>query len=629
MADKGYTAKDITVLKGLEAVRQRPSMFIGSTDLRGLHHLAYEVLDNSVDEHLAGYCSEIKLIIHKDNSISVEDNGRGIPVDIHPSEKKSALEIVMTILHAGGKFDKKSYQVSGGLHGVGVSVVNALSEYMEVFVHRDNKVYYQRYERGLPKTEVLVKGETEKTGTIVKFYADSKIFNEINFEYERLSNRVKELAFLNAGLKLSILDERTGKKESFQYSGGIKNFVKELNQNKNPVDDVVYVKKEQDKVIVEVAMQYNSGYQEKTLLFVNNINTAEGGTHEEGWRTGVTRAVNSYAKAHNGKEKEEIKIEGEDVREGLTTVLSLKIQNPQFEGQTKSKLGNSEVKGIVSAVVYDGFLTYLNENPGIAKDIVRKIIDAVRAREAARKARELTRRKSVLESGSLPGKLADCQTKDASKAELFIVEGDSAGGSCKMGRAREYQAVLPLWGKMMNVEKARIDKIFRNEKLLPVILAIGASIGDEFNLQKVRYHKIIVTADADVDGNHVACLLLTFFYRYMKQLIDAGYIYLAHPPLYKYRKNAKDFYLFSDKELENARKDIGNLDVQRFKGLGEMNPEQLWETTMDPEKRILKQITVEDAVAADAMFTLLMGEEVIPRRKFIIEHAKDARNADI
>ena len=776
MANKEYSAKDITVLKGLEAVKQRPSMYIGSVDTRGLHHLVYEVLDNSVDEHLAGHCNEIKLTIHQNNSITVEDNGRGIPVDMHPTEHKSALEIVMTVLHAGGKFSKDNYKVSGGLHGVGVSVVNALSEYLEVFVHRDGNVYFQSYKGGIPQEDVKIIGTAEKTGTITTFLPDKKIFTETVYEYEKLANRVKELAFLNAGLKMFILDERTGKKDTFQYEGGIKNFVKELNLNKNPVDDVIYVKKEQDTTIVEVAMQYNAGYQEKTLLFVNNINTAEGGTHEEGWRTGVTRAVNTYAKAH-AKEKEEIKIEGEDVREGLTTVLSLKIQNPQFEGQTKSKLGNSEVRGIVSSIVFDGFLTYLNENPVYAKEIIRKIVDAVRAREAARKARELTRRKSVLESGSLPGKLADCQTKDPAKAEIFIVEGDSAGGcffgdtkialadgrnlsfkelveedkkgkinycytifndgrigiekilnpritkknaevikvildnneelictpdhlfmlrdgdfkeanklnetdslmplyyeikipvvknnhkikkivslkekidvydievpnthnfalasgvfvhnSAKMGRAREFQAILPLWGKMINVEKARIDKIFKNEKLLPVVLAIGASIGDEFNGAKVRYHKIIIMADADVDGNHIQCLLLTFFYRYMRQLIDAGYIYLAYPPLYKYKKGGKDFYLFSDKELEDARKEIGNLDVQRFKGLGEMNPEQLWETTMDPETRILKQIMVEDAVAADAMFTLLMGEEVIPRRKFIIEHAKDAKNVDI
>jgi DNA gyrase subunit B len=623
-----YSAKDIQVLKGLEAVRHRPSMYIGSTDIRGLHHLVWEVLDNAVDEHLGGHGDEINVILHKDNSVSIQDNGRGIPVDIHPIEKKPALEIVMTVLHAGGKFDKKAYQVSGGLHGVGISVVNALSEKLEVEVHRDGKVYQQSYAKGLPQTELSVKENSSKTGTTVRFYPDKTIFDDINFDFDRLKNRMKELAFLNAGLKIKIEDEGKEKKEEYNYEGGIKEFVRELNQSKNiqVIGDIVYVKKEQDKTIVEVAMQYNSNYQEKTLTFVNNINTVEGGTHEEGWRAAITRAINSYIKKNN---KDSIKIEGEDVREGLTTVLSLKVPDPQFEGQTKTKLGNSEIRGITSSIVFEGVTTYLQENPAQAKEMIRKIVDAVKAREAARKARELTRRKSILDSGSLPGKLADCQSKDPSKSELFIVEGDSAGGSAKMGRAREFQAILPLWGKMMNVEKARMDKILKNEKLMPVVLAIGAAIGDEFDLERARYHKIIIMADADVDGNHIACLLLTFFYRYLKELIDAGYIYLAYPPLYKYRKGGKDNYIFSDSELEEKRKEIGNIDIQRFKGLGEMNPEQLWETTMDPETRILKQITVEDAVASDQMFTVLMGEDVQPRRKFIMENAREAKNIDI
>ena len=626
-----YKAESIVVLKDLEAVRKRPAMYLGDTSIKGLHHLVKEALDNGVDEALEGYCNNIKVLIHTDNSVTVEDNGRGIPVDMHPEENKPAVEVVMTMLHAGGKFDKKTYKVSGGLHGVGISVTNALSEYLEVEIKRDNKIYKQRYEKGKTVTQLEIIGNSEETGTKVTFLPDKSIFSTLEFNYDLLATRLKELAFLNKGLKLSIKDERNNREDVFYYEGGIISFVQELNKNKaNLHKDVIYFNKEVKNINVEVAFQYNDSYSESVFSFVNNINTIEGGTHLIGFYTALTRAFNDYIKKKN-LQKNGDKLTGDDIREGLVAIISLKVPEPQFEGQTKTKLGNLEVKGIVDSIVYENLATFLEENPNVGKAIISKALDALRAREAARKARELARRKSVLESGSLPGKLADCQERDPSKAELFIVEGDSAGGSSRQARSREFQAILPLKGKILNVEKARLDRVLKSNEITTLISAIGTGIAEEFNIKKARYHKIIVMADSDVDGQHLITLLLTLFYRYMKPLIEMGYIYIATPPLYKVSKGKKNYYILNDNELKNLLNEIGNedLEIQRFKGLGELNPEQLWETTLNPTNRILKKVSIEDTVLADAIFSTLMGEEVEPRREFIMQHANEVRNLDI
>ena len=626
MENTQYKASSISVLKDLQAVRMRPAMYIGSTDVRGLHHLVYEAVDNSIDEALAGYCTEIKVIIHKDGSITVSDNGRGIPVDMHPTENKPALEVVMTMLHAGGKFDKNTYKVSGGLHGVGISVVNALSKFLKVEVRRDGNVYVQTYERGKVTTELQVTGATTETGTVVTFFPDNEIFQVTEFQYDILANRLKELAFLNKGLKISIEDERDSKKEIFRYDGGIKEFVEYINRNKPKLHEVIYFQKEQDRISCEIALQYNETFNENVYSFVNNINTIEGGTHLIGFKSAITRAINDYIRKNK---LTDVKLTGDDAREGLTCIISIKIPEPQFEGQTKTKLGNNEVKGLVDSIVYENLSNFFEENPGIARTVINKSIMAARAREAARKARDLTRRKGILESGNLPGKLADCQEKDPAKCELYLVEGDSAGGSSKSARMREFQAILPLRGKILNVEKARLDKIFRNTEITTMISAIGAGISEDFNADKARYHKIIIMTDADVDGSHIACLLLTFFYRHMRQLIEKGYVYMAQPPLYRVKKGKQEFYFFNDDELKEKTNEIGEVEVQRFKGLGEMNPEQLWETTMNPANRILKQITIEDAVLADQIFSILRGDEVEPRREFIEQNAKLAKNLDV
>lgn len=772
-----YSAESITVLKDLEAVKRRPAMFIGDVSMHGLHHLVYEAVDNSIDEKLAGFCSYILVRINKDGSVTVSDNGRGIPVDMHPEVKKPAVEVVMTMLHAGGKFDKKSYKVSGGLHGVGISVVNALSSFLEVEVKRDGNIYRQRFERGKKASELEVVGKSKETGTTVRFMPDEQIFETTAFSFDLLSNRLRELAFLNPGLKIDFIDERAQKQLVFEYLGGIKSFVEFLNKNKNSVGEIIYLHKEKDKVDVEISLQYNDGYNENIHSFVNNINTHEGGTHLEGFKAALTRVINNYIskKKLNGNTKNGLSLTGEDVREGLSCIISVKVPEPQFEGQTKTKLGNSNVKGIVDSLVYENLTNYFEENPSVARQIIEKGLNAAKAREAAAKARELTRRKSVLESGSLPGKLADCQERDPAKAELFLVEGDSAGGcfsgdtqialldgrnlsfielieeykkgkknfcytikqdgsigieeiinprltkksvnvikivldngkeiictldhefmlrsgsfieaknltikdslmplhrrmeetvenydhkikkieflnekinvydievpntynfalacgvfvhnSAKQGRSREFQAVLPLRGKILNVEKARIDKIFENNEITTMISAIGTGVGEEFNLPRARYHKIIIMADADVDGRHISCLILTFFYRYMRQLIESGYLYIAIPPLYKIKEGKKEVYIFNDEQLKEYKgRDI---EVQRYKGLGEMNPEQLWETTMNPENRILKKVTIEDAVLADQIFTILMGDQVAPRRSFIFENALNVKNLDV
>ena len=628
-----YTAENIKVLKGLEGVKKNPSMYIGDTGIRGYHHLVYEAIDNSLDEALSGSCSLINIMIHKDGSITVADNGRGIPVDTHPDLKVSAVEVVMTTLHAGGKFDKKTYKVSGGLHGVGISVTNALSEWLEVRVKRDNKIYYQRFERGKKINELQIVGDSNETGTIITFLPDKEIFGDLSFSYDTLSTRLRELAYLNKGLTLSIKDERNKKEQNFYFEGGIISFVKDLNKSKNTLhQDPIYIQKEKGRLQIEIAIQYNDTYLENVYSFVNNINTHEGGTHMSGFRTALTRAVNDYIqkKHFNGKNKNGRSSEnltGDDVREGLTAIISVKIPNPQFEGQTKTKLGNSEVKGIVDSILYNDFINFFEENPKEARLIIEKSLSAAKAREAARKARELTRRNSVLDSVSLPGKLADCQERDPSKVELYIGEGDSAGGSARMGRSREFQAILPLRGKILNVEKARLDKIFSNNEITTLISALGTGIGEEFNISKVRYHKIIVMTDGDIDGSHISCLILTFFYRYMRPIIDAGYLYLAMPPLYKIKKGKEVNYAYKEEEIKKFRGD--GYEIQRFKGLGEMNPDQLWETTMDPSNRILKKITIEDTVEADRVFSILMGEQVEPRREFIFDHAREVKNLDV
>ena len=628
--ESSYEAKDIQVLAGLSAVRKRPAMYIGSTDAKGLHHLVYEAVDNSIDEALAGFCNKISVIIHQDGFITVSDNGRGIPVDIHPKLNKPAVEVVMTKLHAGGKFDKKVYKVSGGLHGVGISVTNALSKELIVEVKRNGKIHQQKYQCGKPVTELRIIGDVDAkdTGTTVKFLPDESIFSTTEFSFEILSSRLRELAFLNKGVKIIIEEEKTGKKNEFQYEGGIVSFVEHLNKNKNPLHKTIYFSKGKNGIQFECALQYNDGYQENVFSFANTINTYEGGTHLIGFKTALTRVMNNYIEKNKLKG---VKLTSENVREGLTAVISLQIPEPQFEGQTKTKLGNSEIKGLVDSIVNDSLSSYLEENPQIAKSIVYKCVNAAHAREAAQKARDLTRRKGALNHGSLPGKLADCSEKDPAKCELFIVEGDSAGGSAKQGRNREFQAILPLRGKILNVEKARLNKIFENEEITTTVTAIGTSVGEEFDINKARYHKLIIMTDADVDGSHIRTLLLTFFYRYMHPLVEAGYVYIAQPPLYKVTKGKMTKYVYNDEELENLLKGIGRDDVgiQRYKGLGEMNPQQLWETTMDSNNRTILQVTLQDAVEADKMFTLLMGDQVEPRRKFIEMHAKEVVNLDV
>ena len=625
---ESYKAEDIQVLSGLSAVRKRPAMYIGSTGLRGLHHLVYEAVDNSIDEAMAGYCNKISVIIHKDNSVTVIDNGRGIPIGIHPRFNKPAVEIVMTKLHAGGKFNKKIYKVSGGLHGVGISVTNALSKELTVEVKRGGKIYQQKYQQGKPVSELKIIEETNGTGTKITFLPDNEILTETEFHFETLSSRLRELAFLNKGINIEILDERTGKKNEFAYNKGIVEFVEYLNKNKTPLHKPIYFEKGKNDVTAEIAMQYNDGYQENIFTFANNINTVEGGTHLAGFKTALTRCMNSYAEKNK---MNDAKLSSDDVREGLAAVISIKLLEPQFDGQTKAKLGNHNIKGIVDSIVTERLSSFLEENPAIAKTMVGKCVNAAKARDAARKARELTRRKGALNHGSLPGKLADCSERDPAKCEVYIVEGDSAGGSTKQGRDRKFQAVLPLRGKILNVEKARLNRIFANEEIITMITAIGTSIGEEFDINKARYHKIILMADADVDGAHIRTLLLTFLYRYMKSLVEAGYIYIAQPPLYKVVKNKKTHYIYNDGKLEELFNEIGRegCSLQRYKGLGEMNPKQLWETTMDPQNRILVQITLEDAVEADKIFTILMGDQVEPRKNFIQEHAKEVVNLDV
>ncbi|RLF28682.1 MAG: DNA topoisomerase (ATP-hydrolyzing) subunit B [Thermoplasmata archaeon] len=630
--DSAYDTDKIQVLEGLESVRKNPAMYIGSTDDRGLHHLVYEVVDNSIDEALAGYCTHIKVSINRDGSVTVADNGRGIPVKIHKKYKKPGVELVLTTLHAGGKFDSRAYKVSGGLHGVGISVVNALSLWLEIKIRRNGEEYHQRYEKGKTVTPLKTIGKSEETGTTVTFLPDPEIFETTKFEYETIATRLKELAFLNAGLKIEIVDKRSGKQEVFKYDGGLCEFVKYINRNKKPLHPTpIYFQAEREDTQVEIAIQYTDGYTENIFTFANNINTHEGGTHLYGFKGALTRVINDYGRKNNIFEDSSYSLSGEDCREGITAVISCKVRNPQFEGQTKTKLGNSEVRGIVESITYEKLSEFFEENPSVARTIIDKAMMANRAREAARKARELTRRKGLLESAALPGKLADCSSQDPSKSELYIVEGDSAGGSAKQARDKEFQAILPLRGKILNVEKARMDKILKNNEILALITAIGTGIGEEFNIKNARYHKIIIMTDADVDGEHIRTLLLTFFFRYMRPLIEEGYLYIAQPPLYKISKGKTVVYAYSEREKEKKIKELGEtgVNIQRYKGLGEMNPQQLWETTMDPESRITVRVTVEDAVEADELFTILMGEKVEPRREFIETHAKEVVNLDI
>ena len=631
--DADYGAEQIQILEGLEAVRMRPGMYIGSTSERGLHHLVYEVVDNSIDEALAGFCDKIDVTIHKDNSITVTDNGRGIPVDMHESGMP-AVEVVLTVLHAGGKFGGDGYKVSGGLHGVGVSVVNALSTSMEVQVKRDGKIHEISFKRGETVEKLHVTGETEITGTRVHFVPDPEIFSVTTYNYDTLKHRLRELAFLNHGITIVLNDERGEelKSDTFHFEGGISSFVEHLNRKKEKINPVpIYFNGIKDDTVVEIAMQYNDSYQENIYSFVNNINTEEGGTHLAGFKLALTRAANDFARKQNIFKDKDGNLSGDDVREGLTAVISLKVRDPQFEGQTKTKLGNSEVRGIVDSIVTEGLSEYFEENPAITKKFIEKAIMAARAREAARKARELTRRKNALEVSSLPGKLADCSVKDPEMAEIYLVEGDSAGGSAKQGRDRRFQAILPLRGKILNVEKARLDKIFANAEIRTMITAFGTGISDDFDLAKRRYGKIIIMTDADVDGAHIRTLLLTFLYRYMKPLIEHGHVFIAQPPLYQIRKGKKHWYTYSDEELAKKLDEVGRdgVTVQRYKGLGEMNPEQLWETTMDPAGRTMLRVEMADAEAADELFTILMGDKVEPRRQFIEENAKLVRNLDI
>lgn len=629
-----YGASQIQVLEGLEAVRKRPGMYIGSTGPRGLHHLVYEVVDNSIDEALAGNCSKIYVAINADGSITVEDDGRGIPVEVHPKTGLSTLETVLTVLHAGGKFGGGGYKVSGGLHGVGVSVVNALSEWLVAEVHRDGKAYRQEYKKGNPQTKLEVVGESDHTGTIISFMPDAEIFDEIEFSFDTLEYRLRELSFLNKGIKIIFEDKREGKEKyrDFHYTGGLVEYVKFLNKSRTGIhEDIVYIDKKVDDCLVEIAMQYTDGYTENIYSFANNINTHEGGSHLAGFKAALTKTINEYAKRNGALKDKDYNLSGEDIREGLTAVVSVKLPDPQFEGQTKTKLGNTFMRGIVDGVTVEELGSFLEENPNTAKVIVDKALRAQRAREAAKRARELTRRKSVLESTSLPGKLADCSEKDPSKSEIFLVEGDSAGGSAKQGRDRNTQAILPLRGKILNVEKSRLDKILASDEIKNMITAYGCGIGNDFDLEKARYHKIIIMTDADVDGAHIRTLLLTFFFRYMRPLIEEGYVYAAQPPLYKVTKQKKEYYVYSDKELDDLLNEIGRdkYDIQRYKGLGEMNPEQLWDTTMNPETRTLLQVTIEDAAIADEIFSMLMGDKVAPRREFIQENAKYVRNLDV
>ena len=636
-----YGAEQIQVLEGLEAVRKRPGMYIGSTSVRGLHHMVYEIVDNCVDEALAGYCTEINIVIEPGNIMSVEDNGRGIPVEIHPKTHISTAETVYTVLHAGGKFGGDSgYKVSGGLHGVGASVVNALSNWVEVTIQRDGGIYQMKFEKGKTVKKLEKIGNSKKTGTKVRFLADDTIFETQEFDYDVLETRFREMAFLTKGLKITFEDKRNPEKQKkveFCFEGGLKSFVEFLNKNKECLHkDPIYIEKD-GEVPVEIAMQYTTSYSENIYTFVNNINTIEGGTHLEGFKRALTKVFNDYARSHNLLKDKDANLQGEDIREGITAIVSVKVKEPQFEGQTKTKLGNSEVSGIVQSMVNEALATFLEENPNVAKAILEKCVSAARAREAARKARELVRRKSALETTTLPGKLADCSSKNAEECEVYIVEGDSAGGSAKQGRDRKFQAILPLWGKMLNVEKARADKIYGNDKLNPVIVAVGAGIGKDFDITKIRYGKVIIMADADVDGAHIRTLMLTFFFRYMRPLIENGNVYLAQPPLYKLaKKGMEDIYCYTDEGLDKAFAELEakgiareSLSLQRYKGLGEMNPEQLWETTMNPEKRTLIQVTMDDAIKADETFTLLMGDEVEPRRDFIAQNAKYVKNLDI
>ncbi len=632
-----YTSRQIQVLKGLEAVRKRPGMYIGSTSARGLHHLVYEVVDNSIDEAMAGFCTSVHATLHPENIVTVVDDGRGIPVDLHPTEGVPGVELAMTTLHAGGKFDKSSYKVSGGLHGVGVSVVNALSEWLEVEVQRDGKRYRQKYERGIKVTELQEVGPAQATGTRVTFKPDPEIFTVLEYDFDVLSDRLRELAFLNKGLKIVIRDERSDdeREETYKYDGGLAEFVTYLRGSRAPVhENVVYFEASRPEAEIELAMQYDEGFSENTHTFVNNISTHEGGTHLTGFKAALTRTVNDYARRNKIFKKDE-SLSGDDVREGLTCVLSVKVMEPQFEGQTKTKLGNSEVRGAVEAAVNEHLWAFLEENPKAAKAVIEKSLQAARAREAARKARDLARKKSGLEGGVLPGKLADCSIADPALSEIYLVEGDSAGGSAKQGRDRSFQAILPLKGKILNVEKARIDKILSNDEIRAMVTAIGAGIRDDFDIGRARYHKIIIMTDADVDGAHIRTLLLTFFFRQMRELIEEGYVYIAQPPLYRVQKGKTERYAFSDEErdrevsaLSNG-KDKRGVAIQRYKGLGEMNPEQLWKTTMDPDARTILRVTVESATAADRIFTELMGDEVEPRRAFIEKNAKYVKNLDV
>jgi len=645
--DGSYDAKHITVLKGLDAVRRRPAMYIGDTGKRGLHHLVYEVIDNSVDEAMAGFCDRIVVELHKDGSCSVEDNGRGIPVDMHPTQKKSALEVVMTMLHAGGKFDRQSYKVSGGLHGVGVSVVNALSEWLRVEVARDGIVHAQSYTRGTPDAPVKPVGKRKKSGTTTVFLPDSEVFEETVFDFEIVQSRCRELAFLNAGLTIALKDERSGEEVEHYYKGGLREFVKYINENETPLHSkIVHFQKEREDTVVEIALQYNESYRSSIYSYANNINTVEGGTHLTGFKQALTRTVNTYAEKANLLGKGDEAVQGDDCLEGLAAVVSVKVKEPQFEGQTKTKLGNSEVKGLVASIVGEGLTEFFEETPSVAKRIASKALSSAQARLAARKARDLARRKSVLESGSLPGKLADCSISDPAMCELYLVEGDSAGGSAKLGRDRRFQAILPLRGKILNVFKARLDKIFHNEEIGTIITALGTGVGETagegengedeareegFDVSKLRYGKTIIMTDADVDGAHIRTLLLTFFYRFMRELIETEHLFIAQPPLYRVKKGKDEFYAYDEREREKILQRVGRegATIQRFKGLGEMNPEQLWSTTMDPERRVMLQVSVESAAEADHVFNILMGDAVEPRRKFIQTHAKNVRNLDI
>ncbi|HVJ49103.1 DNA topoisomerase (ATP-hydrolyzing) subunit B [Desulfitobacterium sp.] len=627
-----YNAEQIVVLEGLEAVRKRPGMYIGSTSSRGLHHLVYEIVDNSIDEALAGYCDTINVFIRKDNSICVQDNGRGIPVDIHPKTGKPAVEVALTVLHAGGKFNNSAYKVSGGLHGVGLSVVNALSEWLYVDVKKDGSIYHQEYMRGKTMTELTITGKTEERGTQITFAPDPEIFEETTFQFDILAHRLRELSFLNKKVSITLLDERTEEQEVFYHTGGIVDFVRYLNKNKDVLfPEPIYFEVYKDNVELEIGLQYNDGYSENLFSYANNINTQEGGTHEAGFKAALTRVINDYARKNNIIKSNESNLTGDDIREGLTAIISVKVPDPQFEGQTKTKLGNSEIRSIVDSATGEGLNTFLGENPAIGKKLIEKSLQASRAREAARKARELTRRKSVLEVSALPGKLADCSWKEPDLCEMYLVEGDSAGGSAKQGRDRRFQAILPLRGKILNVEKARLDRILGNTEIRAMITAMGTGISDDFDITKARYHKLIIMTDADVDGAHIRILLLTFFYRYMKPLLDNNYVYIAQPPLFQVKKGRDVSYQYTDDELSKTLDRVGREKavIQRYKGLGEMNPEQLWETTMDPAKRTILQVTMDDAMLADELFTILMGDKVEPRREFIIKYAKDVRNLDI